>query len=138
MKKKGFTLIEAIIGLFLLGIIALTIIPIINSTYNMVSRNKLQLEMIYIGEMTVEKLKAFKEGSKEELYIYNTRVSYIVDSFSRGSSSFTIYSEDEKNYKIKIDKEDKNESIWAIHVVVSYEKGASYNEVEYKASLPRK
>lgn len=137
MNKKGFTLVETILALFLLGLIAMTILPITQLSYNIIGRNNRRLEMMQIGEMTVEKLKAFKETSTEELYIYNSKVRDIIDLFNSDVMKFHILEDDSKIYTIKISKEEKNVKLWAINVLVSYKKGETYDEVEYKALLPR-
>lgn len=138
MEKKGFTLVEVIISLFLLGLLTITIFPILETSVAMVDKNNVKLEMIYIGEMTIEKLKAFKEDNKEDLFIYDMKVKDIIDLFSKSEEvSLTISTGDTKKYKIQISKKEKNEKLWIIYVLVSHTKGEKYEDVEYKAFLPK-
>lgn len=138
MARKAFTLIEVMLGLLLLGLIAITILPTIHYSYNMVVRNNIKIEMMQVGEMAIEKLKAFKETSNEELYLYNIRVGDIIDLFQIEDEYSDTINFNSKQYGIQILKKDKNEKLWQLHVLVSYEKGEQYDEVEYKALLPKK
>ncbi len=139
MNNNGFTLVEVMMALFLLGLLTITIFPIFQTSLGIIDRNNLKLEMMHIGEMTIEKLKAFKEDSEEELYIYNTKVKDVIDIFSDSSeASLSISTIEDKDYKIQISKEEKNEGLWIVSVLVSYEKGEKHEEIEYKAFLQKK
>lgn len=138
MDRKGFTLIEIMLGLLLLALIAITILPTIFYSSNVTARNNIRLEMMQVGEMAIEKLKAFEQTSSEELYIDHIRVRDIVDLFQVEDEYSDTIDFNSKKYGIQIIKRDKNDKLWQLHVLVSYKKGEQYHEVEYKALLPKK
>lgn len=141
VKKRGFTLIETLMGLSLLGLISVIILPIVNSSFLIFNNHNIKLEMIYAGERTIEKIKAFdiNIGSSDE--IYDTQVSEIIDLFKANNTVEIIIpkKENSEKYFIKIIKKDKSEGLWMINVYVyQNKKGGSIGHVEYKAYLPKK
>lgn len=139
--KKGFTLIEALMGLALLGLISVTILPIVNSSFIILNNHNLKLEMMYVGEMAVEKIKAFDMDISSGAAIYDTEVSEIIDLFKSNDKVEIIIprKENSEKYLIKIIKKNKSEDLWTIHVYVYQNKeGGSISHVEYKAYLPQK
>lgn len=141
VKKRGFTLIESLMGLSLLGLISVIILPIVNSSFLIFNNHNIKLEMMYIGEMTVEKIKAFDIDSASSDYIYDTQVTEIIDLFKDNSNAEITIPKNQNNekYLIKVIKKDKSESLWIIQVLVyQNKKGGSISHVEYKAYLPKK
>lgn len=126
MKNKGFILLEIIIGLFFIGIIATTFLPILTLSINNLNRVRDRDEMNYIGEMVVEKFKSRSPQVKSiisELDI-DGEVDYIDDDFDTGK------------YSCKITKLNTSDSLLEFLVNVNNEE-KGYN-VLFKASLPRK
>ena len=140
MRNKGFTLVETILGLFLLGLVTITIFPIIQGSYGKFYRNDVKLQMMNTAEMTLERLKAFNRSSTEDLYICNTKVSDIIDDFSsKGDTTLTLLEKiDDENYSVEIKKTDKNEKLWRVRVKVSCIKGEKYEDIIYKALISKK
>ena len=140
MRNKGFTLVETILGLFLLGLVTITIFPIIQGSYGKSYRNNVKLQMMNTAEMTIERLKAFNRSSTEDLYICNTKVSDIIDDFSsKGDTTLTLLEKiDDENYSVEIKKTDKNEKLWRVRVKVSCIKGEKYEDIIYKALISKK
>lgn len=139
VKKNGFTLIEAIIGLGLLGIISVTILPIINISFMNLKNHNIKMEMNYIGETVVERIKAFDENDME-LYLYDTKISDIIDKFNlSNTSNFKLYKNDEEPFLIEIKKENHSDNMWKVDVYIYHDKeGSNINHVEYKTYLPQK
>lgn len=138
MKKKGFTLVEVLMGLCLLGLISLTILPIIASSAKLSNRNYKRTEMAYLGEMIIENLKAFKYDSESTNYICNTEVEEIINLFKsqeRSNIELVFLGEYEK-YNIKIEKQEKSSRLWEILVSIDYIKEGGIKGVTYKAFLP--
>lgn len=140
MKKNGFTLLETIIALFILGIVTITVLPILEASYYRSYRNNIKIEMINLGEMAIEKLKAFNRSSNRDLYIYDLKVEDIIDEFSNSSTiSLTLPRESKtKDYIIEIEKNDKNINLWKVSVKVSYIKGEKYEDIIYTSLIPKK
>lgn len=140
MKKNGFTLLETIIALFILGIVTITVLPILEASYYRSYRNNIKIEMINLGEMAIEKLKAFNRSSNRDLYIYDLKVEDIIDEFSNSSNiSLTLPRESKtKDYIIEIEKNDKNINLWKVSVKVSYIKGEKYEDIIYTSLIPKK
>lgn len=141
MNNKGFSLINALVGVFLLGIIFVTIIPILTSAYINISRNQIKMEMNYIGEMALEKIKSFDENNSSEVFIFDKRVSDIVNLFKiQNTSEITLKEKiDGENYCLRIIKEDKKSGLWLIQSFVYHDKeGSKLPYVEYRAYIPKK
>lgn len=139
--KKGFTLIEALMGLALLGLISIMILPIVNSSFIILNNHNLKLEMMYVGEMVVEKIKAFEIDISSSTTIYDTEVSEIIDLFKSKDKIEIIIpkKENSEKYLIKIIKNNKSKDLWMMNVYVyQNKKSRGINHVEYKTYLPQK
>lgn len=126
MKRKGFSLIEVLVGLSLLGLISVTALPMLTFSFNNFARVKARSEMCYIGEMVVEK---FKTDSVIILDYINQlessdSIEYIDDNFDKDKYACTIY------------KLGNHSRLMDIKVEVR-EKVHSSN-VEYMVSIPKK
>lgn len=140
MKRKGFTLIEALMGLCLLGLICVTILPIISSSSKLSNKNFEKVEMMCLGEMIIENLKAFKYDSGDTTNICNMELKEIVDLFKSEERSIVELDFPGKyeNYNIRIEKNAKNSKLWEIFVSIDYNKEGGIKGVTYKALLPSK
>ena len=138
MKNKGFTLIEVLIGLCLLGLISIIILPIISFSFNSSNRNSGKMEMIYLGEMVIENLKAYKYENNTNHYILNTKVEDIMDIFKLNKTAdVTLTSEGEyAEYRITIEKKERNSKLWEILVSIDFVEEGDKRGVKYKAILP--
>lgn len=135
MKRKGFTLVEALLGLFLLGIISVTVLPIVTTSLKNINKSKIKMEMNYIGEMAIERIKSYNEESSKELYIYNIKLSEIVKEFRNPGPQEVIISGKEENgkYLLRIMKDQRTDILWEISIYVYHdEEGSKLNHVEYK------
>lgn len=141
MKKKGFTLIEVLLGLCLLGLISVTTLPILTTSLLNINKSKIKLEMNYIGEMSIERIKSFDKESPSEPYIFDKKVREIIEEFEDpGTSEVTLGQErNGENYRLKIIKEERNNRLWEIGVYVYHDKErGSLNHVEYKTYILKK
>lgn len=141
MGRKGFTLVEALLGLCLLGIISVTVLPIVTSSLNNLSKNKIKMEMNYMGEMAIERIKSYNEESSRELYIFDEKVSRVIDLFrSPGPNEIDISGKGESgNYLMKIIKDQRSNVLWDISVYVYHdEEGSNLSHVEYKTYFVQK
>ena len=135
MERRGFTLVEVLIGLFLLGLISVTVLPIVSSSLMNISKSKIKMEMNYIGEMAIERIKSYNEESTTELYIFDEKVSEIVELFRNPGSSEMIISQEGENgkYLLKLIKDQRTDILWKISVYVYHdEEGSNLSHVEYK------
>lgn len=141
MARKGFTLVESILGLFLLGLITVTTLPIIYSSFATFKNHNIRLEMMYIGEMAIEKIKAYNIDSKSDLYIYDVAVSELIELFSLNNSIEVNLpkKENSEKFSLKIIKDEKLDSLWMLSVYVHHNKeGSNISNVEYRAYLREK
>ena len=135
MERRGFTLVEVLLGLFLLGLISVTVLPIVTSSLMNISKSKIKMEMNYVGEMAIERIKAYNEESSRDLYIFDKKVSEIVEYFRiPGPGEISISEKmDNGKYLLKIVKDQRSDVLWKISVYVYHdEKGSNLNHVEYK------
>ncbi len=141
MKNKGFTLVEVLIGLCLLGLISVVVLPIINSSFKLSNKYFPKAEMMYLGEMSIEKIKAFKDKDDSSIYILDTKLEDIISSFKINDSIEIILnsSSEYKDYEIKLKKSQKCNKLWKLHVLVyPINEEDKNNYVQYKALLPSK
>ena len=68
MKRKGFSLIELIVGIFLIGLVTIVALPIIQNSYMNYSRVKERQHMLYLCEMVVERLRV-KDNNLNDIFI---------------------------------------------------------------------
>lgn len=135
MMRKGFTLIEALIGISLLGLITVTVLPIVNSAYARYEEQKIRAEMIYLGESIIEKIKGY-DFNIVDSPLYDRQFEEMMSFIRYGD--FRVWDLNQEvngnNYKITIHKETRSEKLWRIIITV-YEKGDGDNkrQVKYEA-----
>lgn len=138
MKRKGFTLIEVLMGLCLLGLISVMILPIIGNSSRLSSKNSEKIEMAYVGEMIIENLKAYTSDVDFTSEICNTEVKEIINQFELEKSSNIKfdYVGDYEKYKVIMEKNEKSSSLWEVLITISYIKEGDTKNVKYKALIP--
>lgn len=126
MKRRGFSLVEVLVGLSLLGLISVTAIPMLTFSFNNFARVKAKSEMCFIGEMVVEKLKTDGVNILDCINQLETSDSleYIDDNFEKDKYTCTIY------------KIEDHPRLMDIKVRVKEQVTSSY--VEYMVSIPKK
>lgn len=140
MKKKGFTLIEVMMGLFLLGLIGATVLPIINTSFLRLNNKKIKMEMIHIGEMVIERIKAFK-GEGSELDIYDVKVKDLMEEFEKDKIVEVNLpkEQDSEKFSLKIIKDEKFNNLWFLSVYVYHNKeGKVLDCVEFVGYVPKR
>ncbi|NLK43636.1 MAG: prepilin-type N-terminal cleavage/methylation domain-containing protein [Tissierellia bacterium] len=136
--KRGFTLIETIMGLFIFGLIVVTVIPITNGTINNLYKQKIKTQMIYTGEMVIERLKAYDLDTSSELFIYDVEISQLIEEFKGNDYIEIEFEKEEYELPLKIIKENKSDFLWSIKVIVYNKGGGRLDNVEFKAYLQKK
>ncbi|NLW22388.1 MAG: type II secretion system protein [Tissierellia bacterium] len=122
MKKKGFLLIEILMGLFLLGIVSVTCLPILNAGIDNIKLNRKKVDMVFIAESTIEQIKSFENTWDEDEYLFHMPLIDLMELFSNQSSvSITLPSnlEESSQYKCTIYKENFDKNLWKIHIIIS-------------------
>ncbi|MFA5577009.1 MAG: type II secretion system protein [Tissierellaceae bacterium] len=134
MTRRGFTLIEVMMGLFLLGLVSLTVIPILNTSFMNMNRQKERADMIYTAEMVIERLKAYEGDSTDGLYVLDREVGDIIQLLrTDGQVEIEIGGTDK--YPVRIVKEDKSKLLWTIDVFVYNRDWSNGKHVEVMAYL---
>lgn len=127
MIKNGYVLIEVMVGLFLLGIISVTCFPLIVSSFNNFDKIKNRTEMIYLGEMVIERLKADKDFTMgiiprlEELNSIDLNDKFL----------------DNEKYDCVLYKLSSEERLINLRVNVSLKDQENGFNVDFKASIPK-
>lgn len=141
MVRKGFTLTGVLLGLFLLGLITVITLPILNSSLSNINKSKIKIEMNYIGEGTIEKIKSFNDGNLREAYIFDKKICEIIEEFKSGDKVEITLDKEEKgdSYRITISKEERSSRLWMIQVYVYHNvEGSNLSHVEYETYLLQK
>lgn len=126
--NRGFTLVEIICALALIGIITVSFFPIMNTSLKNISSLKNKNEMSYIGEMVVEKLKSPSDEAKSTLNSLDTNgvVDYVDDDF------------DSQKYNCKLIKLNSSDKLIEFNVKIELKGLEDGFNVEYRASIPKK
>jgi len=136
--RRGFTLIETIMGLFLLGLITVIVLPLVNGNLDNLFKQRVKAQMVYTGEMVVEMLKAYDEETSNPLFIYDVEIGQIIDKFKGNNYIEINLDKEDYEFPIKIIKEDKSDLLWTTRVIVYSKGGGKLDNVEFKAYLQKK
>ena len=122
MNRRGIMFLETIIGLFLIGLVVMTLFPIYSLTEKGFRQHKETTQMSYISETTIETLM--------------TKNSEALDFLERlDTESELIYPYlDDKDYVSTVRLIDTNEYLWDLLIIVKESKGGEAN-VELKATI---
>ncbi len=135
MRRNGFTLIEVMVGLFLLGLIASLTLPIINTSYMNLGKQRLRADMIYRSEMVMERLKAYRPKAYSTLKICDMDLKDIIEAF-QNEEDVCIEIQD-NDFIIDIDKSNKTPSLWYVYVKVYKVRGRAKDYVDLEAYIPK-
>ncbi|NLL81612.1 MAG: type II secretion system protein [Tissierellia bacterium] len=128
MKRRGFTLIEVIVAMCLLGMVSVFTCTTLSMTVSEFNKIRCRNEMNYIGEMVIEKLKT------EDAYV--KEVLEKVDEL--GQTNFVDEGFDSDKYIVTIFKDYGSNKLLEISVKILHnyqEKEPIY--VDFKAAIPR-
>ena len=129
MKRNGFTLIEVIVGLFLLGLVSTVGFPIIQNSIGNYNRVKERQHILYLCEMVVERLRA-KDSSLDYIYEELETSSEILVT--------TIGRTDLGKYKCRITKTKVTEEFMNLDVRIYRDNEMRDSQfVEYKTVIKR-
>lgn len=142
MDNKGFTLIETLVGLFLLGLIVITCLPIMNSGLYNINLAKEKALMVLEVESIVEKIKAYDCMESDE-YIFDMKLDDLVETLSDSAEiTINLPLKDNSNFKYscKIHKKNRGEELWELHVYLSHNQNTRISRVDIMAiiSIPRR
>lgn len=128
IKAKGFSLVEVICGIALVGVIAVSILPLINNSIKNISNLKNQNEMSFIAEMVIEKLKTSNAEA----------ISTLDALYTNGIIEYLDSDIDSDRFKCSISKVSSTDKLIEFIVVVEHKSLGDNFNVEYKASVLRK
>lgn len=127
MKREGSILIEAIIGLFFLGLLATSILPLLGFSFNNIKNIRHRDEMNYIGEMVAEKLKS-KSASA---------IKTISDLDDIGEIIYEDGDFDTSLYRCKLVKLYSSEGFIEYIVIIESKDDINVKTVQYKSSVTK-
>ena len=142
MREKGFLLIEVLMGLFLLGLITVTCLPILNTASNNLRLTKDKMDMVFIAESTIEHIKSFDYSrTKEDEYLYGIRLIELIQILKDEDPATIALSLDvgDNNFKYfcTIYKENSSKDLWKLWVeILPFEEGRRISSVKIKAFMP--
>lgn len=129
MKRKGFTLIELIVGIFLIGLISTVGLPMIQNTMSNYNRVKEKQEMLYLCEMVVERLRA-KDNNLHDIFIELDSSNEIILT--------KIGASDLGKYKCRISKSKETEAFINLDVRIYIDNEMRSSQyVEYKTVVKK-
>jgi len=141
MDNRGFTLIEVILALFLLGVIAVTFLPLANTALENLRLINERDNMILLAESIMEQIKNFKFESSENGYIFDMNIADIINRFCETDEMnilLPIHGENSQwNYTCNIYKNNFNERLWNITVTISYDGEKRIKDVVLQAYMEK-
>ena len=141
MNRRGFILLEVLLGMFLLGIISVTFLPIINSAQKNLCLLETKNDMKYFAETILERIKAFEFDSQNDEYILDMKLEFLMERFCRETeeeAKLPTFDREEYKYLIKINKINQNENLWKIRVnITSKENSERIKDVVLEAYVPK-
>lgn len=134
MNKKGFLLVEVLMGLFLLGIVSITCLPILNTALNNLRLVENKMDMTFIAESTIEQLKAFNYNQHyENEYLFDMKLTDLIFLLKGNDvAQITLPLEEPYSpspYRCTIYKENRGDKLWQIEVEVSHSKEEKINNI---------
>lgn len=141
MGKKGFLLVRVLMGLSLLGIVAVCFLPIFIVLTNNYYLIETKYEMKYLGEEIVEKIKSYDSDIENDDSILDARVEEIINCLDQSKIVNISLPFDKKNgdykYIVNIHKENINENLWAVDIEVKLkDDGNKINSIVYRTYIP--
>lgn len=121
MNRKGFLLIEVLIGIFLLGLITITFFPVFTLMNNQFKNVEIKNDMKYYGETVIEKIKAFDFNKSSEEYILDMELEKLINIFYEKDEveiDLPLSSNENFRYRVNICKNNKGNNLWKIYVGV--------------------
>lgn len=122
MGKKGFSLVQVLMGLSLLGIVVVCFLPIFIVLTNNYYLIETKYEMKYLGEEIAEKIKSYNSDIENDDYILDAEVEEIIDCLGRSEIVNTSLpsKENAENYRyiVNMHKENVSETFWMIEIEV--------------------
>ena len=141
MNKSGFLLIHTLLGLFLLGLVTVTCLPILDTALNNFGLVNIKMDMIYIAESIIEQIKSFDyDNMVEEEFIFDLQLVKLIEILEEKSQVDICLplnlDEEEYKYFCKIHKSEVD-NLWEIEVNISPIKEVrGIKDVNLKAILP--
>jgi len=117
-NKKGFTLVEIIVGLAILGILSVVFLSLFTTAYFIIGSSDIKTDLKFDGEKIIENLKAYVPGNNDPI-IMDTPASVIVNTLQ--ISDTYILSEPD-DYNVIIVKEDAGDKLWKIRLTATSER----------------
>ncbi|MCF6465631.1 hypothetical protein [Clostridium sp. Cult2] len=141
MNKKGFLLAETIMGLFLLGVIAVSCLPILNTAIDNMRIAKHKMEMLFIAESTIEQIKAFDYSWTDEEHIFDMSLKVLIDTLHDSDAIAVRLPLDNKSEEYKyfctIYKKNNSISLWELEIEVApYKDNKKIKSIEILTFIP--
>lgn len=122
MDKRGFLLIEVLLGLFLLGTIAVTCLPILNTAINNMKMTKKKIDMVFLAESTMEQIRGINNSFNDE-YIFDIKIEDLLSRLNTAGFVTVNLALNNRNndceYYCTITKNNIGEKLWKISIEIS-------------------
>lgn len=129
MKRRGYILLDIIIGIFFLGLVAITALPVLNTSFRNFMNVRKQNEMNYIAENVIENLNSIDQKSSD--VFQNLESTYETEYLSLGSYK--------DKYECKIVLLKQCQYIWELDVIIYFKNQEDKeHHVRYRVSIPKK
>lgn len=141
MNNRGFILTQVLVGLYLLGLVLVSALPLLNTSISNLNLAKDKKDMINTAETVIEQIKSFnyKNNSDTEL-VFDMELADIIELFEeQGEVNLSLpIDKDNSEYKYICDiYKTEKDNLWKLNVSISFENGGKkINEIKITALLP--
>lgn len=140
MDNKGFLLMSAIFSLFLLGLVAVTCLPILSTALNNFSLADTKGNMICTAETIIEKVKSYDGDLNSEEIIFDISLERLIETLEESEQVYISLplNPTTKEYKYICNIYKKEiDNLWEVKVNVnSIEETKGIKDVEITSLLP--
>lgn len=142
LNKNGFLFVEILMGLFILGIITVTCLPLISTSIDNMRLARIKTDMAFFAESAMEKILNYDPKYTNDDYIFDISLCELIEIFAKNESVVVDLPLDDEyycNYRLRICKNSFNEKLWKIHVEASSgEEGGKIENVIFRSIIPSK
>jgi len=142
LNRNGFLFVEILIGLFILGIITITCLPLISTSLDNMRLARIKAEMAFLAESTMEKILNYDPKYNNEGYIFDMSLRELIDILAAHENKAVELPENDElycDYRLKISKENFNDKLWSMHIEVSsVEEGGRIESIILRSIIPSK
>jgi len=141
LGRNGFLFVEIIMGLFLIGIIAVTCLPLISTSIDNMRLARIKAEMIFLAESAMERILNYDPKHENNDYIFDISLCELIRVLATNENTVVDLplNDESCDYRLRICKCSLNDKLWEIHLELSSVKeGGKIEDIILRSIIPSK